>query len=375
MVKLDPRNRNVWIILLPLIIVTAFVVTLEISILNTQSSFEWETSTPEQQKMNAGLLNNMTEFIQDEGIPVHSVLVIRNDFLVYEEYFSGFSEERRHELWSCTKSVTSALIGIAIDKGYFALDDLVLDLFPNKTFQNVDERKQRLSVKHLLTMSTGLEWAGDTEYVAMGSSETDWVQYILDKPMVAEPGDVFNYHTGGSHVLSALIQTTTGNTTLEFAQKYLFEPVGIESASWIVDNQDFRITRGGEGLYMTPRDMARFGLLYLHDGSWNGKQVIPKEWIEASTKSCVLTDRPWPHFNYGYQFWTYPSIKLNGQSFNNFFAARGLYEQLIYVFPESDLVVVFTSHVTNYNLPGPDYLLYEFILPAILPQIILDKIV
>ncbi len=370
-VKADLKSRKVLIILLSLILVTAFTITLEISIFNKPSSFEWKTSSPEKQKMNAGLLRNMTEFIQDKGIPVHSVLVIRNDYLVYEQYFSGFSEERRHELWSCTKSVTSALIGIAIDKGYFAVDDLVLDLFPTKTFQNIDERKQKMTVEHLLTMSTGLEWAGDTEYVAMRSSETDWVQYVLDKPMVAEPGEVFNYHTGASHVLSAIIQTTTGNSTLEFAQMYLLEPIGLESASWVVDNQEFKIARGGEGLYMTPRDMARFGLLYMHVGSWNGKQVIPQEWVKASTSSRVTTDGGQPHSNYGYQFWTYPSIKLNGRFFNNFFAARGMYEQLIYVFPESNLVVVFTSHVTNYTLPGPDYLLYNFILSAILPTVIL----
>jgi CubicO group peptidase (beta-lactamase class C family) len=342
-------------IFIVIVIVSGFAVIL---LLNqpTNSTFEWHISTPEKQGFNSNILKNMTDFIQAEDINLHSCLIIRNDVLVFEQYYNGFDETRKHEIWSCTKSVTSSLIGIAIDQGYLNIDDIVINLFPNKTFANIDERKQRMTVEHLLTMTTGLEWAGDTEYVSMYPL-SDWVQYVLDKPMVAEPGEVFNYHTGGSHVLTAILETVTGNKTRNFANEYLFGPLGInpESVSWTVDNQG--IARGGSGLFLTPREMARFGLLFLHDGLWNGKQLIPSDWVLESTRS---------HFDefYGYQWWIYPSIENNGHVIRNSFAARGYLEQMIYVMPDFDLVVVFTSNIVGGI--GPDDLMFDFILPALL---------
>ncbi|MFX0184201.1 MAG: serine hydrolase domain-containing protein [Candidatus Hodarchaeota archaeon] len=337
------------------VIISGFAVIL---LLNQprNSTFEWRISTPEKQGFNSVILQNMTEFIQREDINLHSCLIIRNDVLVFEQYYFVYDKTRKHEIWSCTKSVTSSLIGIAIDKGYLNIDDIVINLFPNKTYANIDGRKQRMTVEHLLTMTSGLEWAGDTEYVSMYPL-SDWIQYVLDKPMVAEPGKVFNYHTGGSHVLAAILETVTGNKTIDFANEYLFGPLGIDSGSisWTVDNNG--IARGGSGLFMTPRDMARFGLLFLHDGLWNGKQLISSNWVLESTRG---------HFNdfYGYQWWIYPSIDIDGHVIKNSFAARGYLEQMIYVMPDFDLVVVFTSNIVGGF--RPDDLMNDFILPALL---------
>ena len=330
----------------------------------TDSKFtEWKRKTPSSQGADESLLLEMTEYIDTENLPIHSVLIAKNDYLIYEEYFGGYDQDLRHELWSCTKSVTSTVVGICIDQGYFSLEDKILELFSERIVENIDDRKQRMTVEHLLTMTTGFEWAGDTQYVSMMSSTNDWVQYVLDCPMVAEPGGVFVYHTGASHLLSAIVQKTTGNTTYELAEKYLFNPLGIESVSWISD--PFGITRGGEGLYMTPRDMARLGRCFLRNGTWNDEQIIPSNWVSIATCTHTLTNWAAPHTEYGFQWWTYSTLELNGAIYNNVYAARGMYEQLIYIFPDQDAIIIFTGNYQYYTISTPYDLLALYILPSI----------
>jgi CubicO group peptidase (beta-lactamase class C family) len=324
-----------------------------------QSSFVWRNASAEQQGMNSTLLNNMTEFIQNNVFTLHSILISRNNYLVCEEYFAGHNEQMKHEIWSCTKSITSTLVGIAIDQGYFSIDDAVIDLFPTMNFVNPSPQKERLTVEHLLTMTTGLEWDGDDEYVTL-YGQHDWVQYVLDKPMMAEPGTVFNYHTGGSHVLSAIIQSTTNMTTFDFAKEYLFGPLGIDSISW-APNPD-GITKGGEGIFMRPRDMAKYGLLYLQNGSWEGKQIVPAEWVEKSTSAQFVLDSS---VSYGYQWWNMPSIEVNNQTISIIHAARGYLQQAIFVIPEKNMVVVMTANIADRSRDWTYDILSDFIIPAI----------
>jgi CubicO group peptidase (beta-lactamase class C family) len=358
------KNRNIlYSIVLAVVIISGGFGALILFNATDSSFVEWKYRSPGSQGVDGGLLSAMTEFIENQSLPIHGLLIVKNDYLVYEEYFRGYNQDLRHELWSCTKSVTSTVVGICIEQGYFSLQDKVVELFSDRTILNVDDRKQRMTVEHLLTMTTGFEWTGDTQYVGMRSSTNDWVQYVLDCPMVAEPGDVYVYHTGASHLLSAIIQKTTGNTTYEMAQEFLFDPLGIESVSWIPD--PLGTTRGGEGIFMTPRDMARFGRCYLQNGTWNGEQVIPSEWISAATSSQVETGWAPPHSEYGYQWWTYSTLEFNGNFYDGVFAARGMFEQLIYVFPDQNAIVVFTSNYQYYTMPDPYYLMASYILPAI----------
>ncbi|MFX0125456.1 MAG: serine hydrolase domain-containing protein [Candidatus Hodarchaeota archaeon] len=320
--------------------------------------FEWTFLTPDEQGVSSEILDNMTNTVTDENINVHSIIIVKNSSIIYETYFSGFNENMKHEIWSCTKSVTSALIGIAIDQGMLSLNDIVIDLFPNKTFQNTDARKERLEVKDMLTMTTGLEWAGDTEYISLSTNQVpDWVQYVLDKPMVAEPGEVFNYHTGASHVLGAIIEIVSGMETLEYAKQFLFEPLGIEKFSWTRDTQGN--VRTGSGLSILPRDMAKFGLLYLNNGTWMDEQILSSAWVEASTESHV--GEGW---GYGYQWWVYHNIEINDKTISKAYAARGYLDQVIFVIQELDLIIVMTSN--NLGDLGSDYLIANFILPAVL---------
>jgi CubicO group peptidase (beta-lactamase class C family) len=291
----------------------------------------WRTSTPEQHGADAEQLERMFSVIDERQLNVHSVLVIRDGYIIAERYYAPFDQDTRHQLFSVTKSFISALIGIAIADGFIdGLDSQVVGFFPGREFANLDDRKAAMTLEHLLTMTSGLDWAeGVPTYQEMARTR-DWVHYVLDKPMVAEPGTQFNYCSGCSHIMSAIIQETTGIGTQAFAESLLFGPLGIWDVDWETDGSG--IPNGGWGLNLTPRDMAKLGLLYLNDGFWDGQQVVPPAWVQASVSDGVDTGDGW---RYGYQWWLDPS---NGR-----FAAIGLASQLIYVIPELNMVVVFTA--------------------------------
>ena len=207
-------------------------------------------------------------------------------------------------LYSCTKSFVSTLVGIAVDQGAIdGIDHRVLDYLPGYTFANQDARKEAMTVEHLLTMTTGLDWQeGDPTYRAMYMSN-DWVQYVLDIPMREQPGERFNYCSGCSHVLAAIVQNGTKAKTQDFARKNLFQPLGISNWRWDTDAKGMAI--GGWGLQLTARDMAKLGYLYLHEGTWDGKQIVSRTWVEEATRQHTTTDGS---LGYGYQWWTYPAL-------------------------------------------------------------------
>jgi CubicO group peptidase (beta-lactamase class C family) len=311
----------------------------------------WRTSAPEEQGMDPALLGQMFDAVEDRSLNVHGVVIVRHGNIVAEEYYSPYRQDTKHVLYSVTKSFISALVGIAIEEGYIeSVDQRVLDFFPDHTFANPDPRKEAMTLEHLLTMTSGLDWEeGMPIYLEMYRSR-DWVQFVLDKPMVAEPGSQFVYCSGCSHVLSAIIQRTTGMNTLEYAQSRLFEPLGITDVYWESDSSGTSI--GGWGLEITPRDMAKFGYLYLNGGVWDGQQVVPAEWVRTSVEKHVETDSD---LGYGYQWWTYPSLDA--------YTAIGRDAQLIFVIPDQDVVAVFTA-----ELDGADALfelIEKFIAPAV----------
>ncbi|MBN1813270.1 MAG: serine hydrolase [Anaerolineae bacterium] len=310
----------------------------------------WRTSTPEEQDMDPALLAQMFGAIDDRSLDVHGVVIVRNGTIVAERYYAPFQQDTRHVLYSVTKSFTSALVGIAIGEGYIdGVDQPVLDFFPERTFANIDRRKEAMTLEHLLTMTAGLDWEeGMPAYTAMYQSG-DWVGCVLDAPMVTEPGEQFVYCSGCSHVLSAIVQETTGMSTLEYALSRLFRPLGIATVSWESDDDGIRI--GGWGLNLTPRDMAKFGYLYLNDGVWDGQQVVPAEWVRTSVEKHVETD---DDLGYGYQWWTYPSLDA--------YAAIGRDAQLIFVIPDQDVVAVFTAELDDADALFE--LIEEFVAPA-----------
>ncbi len=305
----------------------------------------WLTSTPDVHGMNSTLFDDLVEIAS----PLRSFLVIRNGYLIYEHYQTpDFSETTLKPLYSVTKSFISALVGMSLeDDNITSLDESVVDYFADRTIANLDADKQSMTVEHLLSMSSGFEWDIDTDPDAMRACP-DWIQYVLDKPMATSPGDAFYYTTGNSHLLSAIINHTTGIPTQTFADTRLFQPLGISEYEWRTDPQE--LAEGGSGLNMTARDMAKLGFLWLNNGTWDGEQLVSPTWIALSTEVQS------PSGNYGYHWRVDPS--------NNAYYAFGYRDlaQYVWVQAENDLVVVLTIQ----GLLEPWEMIQDYIRPAII---------
>jgi CubicO group peptidase (beta-lactamase class C family) len=316
----------------------------------------WQTSTPEKQGVRSEKLADMLEHIKSQNINIRSVVVIRNGYLLLDAHIHPYQKDSWQIIHSCTKSITSALIGIAIDKGYIeSVKTPVLEFFPERTPANLDENKKALILEHLLTMSTGFlardsylyNWQGVNKMRA----SRDWVQYVLDLPMANSPGARFDYSNCASFLLSAILQESTGTNAFAFAKEHLFRPLGIHEVAWPSNPQG--ITLGWGGIRMKPLDMAKIGFLYLNKGVWEGKQVVSSSWVKASTreqiKAGTLSD------GYGYQWW----VNTDG-----YYMALGYSGQYIVVLPQQNMVVVFTSALPSFSFFVPHMLLRNYIIPA-----------
>ena len=316
----------------------------------------WQTSTPEKQGVDSEKLADMLERIKNQNINIRSAVVIRNGNVLLDAYFHPYKKDSWHIIHSCTKSITSALIGIAIDKGYIeSVKTPVLEFFPERTAANLDENKKVLTLEHLLSMTSGFlardsylyNWQG----LAKMRASRDWIQYVLDLPMANAPGTKFDYSNCGSFLLSAILQESTGTNALAFAKKYLFGPLGIHEVAWPSNPQG--ITLGWGEMRMKPLDMAKIGFLYLNKGVWEGKQVVSSSWVEASTreqiKAGTLSD------GYGYQWWVHK---------DGYYMALGYSGQYIVVLPQQNMVVVFTSALQSFSFFVPHMLLKNYIIPA-----------
>jgi CubicO group peptidase (beta-lactamase class C family) len=312
---------------------------------------DWPISPPEAQGMDSTALAEAFAAIQEQGTNLHSLLVIRHGTIVAEAYFGSYGPETMHQQFSITKSVVAALTGIALEQGAIqGVDQPIVSFFPGKEFANPDPRKQALTLEQVLTMTTGLDWEESDPSFARLYTSPDWVEYMLSLPMAADPGSQFHYCSGCSHLLVEALETATGTSPLDFAREKLFAPLGIEAYSW--DTNPAGEPIGGWGLHLRPRDMARLGYLFLNEGEWNGKQLVPAGWVAAVTRKHTDTDGDW---DYGYQTW----VDLEHQAY----APLGLGGQTIYVVPAQDLIVITTA-----ELPGHDpvfALIEAHILPAV----------
>jgi CubicO group peptidase (beta-lactamase class C family) len=245
---------------------------------------EWRSATPEEQGIDAAMLADALLTMRDRGIDIHSLLIIRNGQVLSEAYFYPYDGKTVHEVASVTKSVMTTLIGIAADQGKLSLDDPVLSFFPERTVANRDARKEAITVRHLSSMSSGLDCTdeGDEQTLKEMRVSSDWVQFALDRPMRWEPGEHFVYCSPAIHLLSPILEQATGMPALDFARRYLFEPLGIREVMWLTDPQGSN--RGSEGMYLHPHDMARLGYLWLKGGEWDGTQIISSEWVQDAVK-------------------------------------------------------------------------------------------
>ena len=320
----------------------------------------WSESSPELQGLNSELLGRADKEIHDNYPNVYSLLVVRHGYLVYEKYYQGMAENDANPVYSVTKSVMSALTGIAKRDGLIANTDQKLSEFFPEYFTQIDDiQKNDITIKNVLTMTGGLE-SIDSDYYSYFMSP-DLLNYVLQKPLSDKPGEKFVYNTGLTHFLSAIISETSGNSTKEFADENLFNKIGISADNWESDSSGYNY--GGTGLYLKPLDMAKFGLLYLHNGLWDGTQVIPEDWIKESTQKQIAANIT---ADYGYLFWLQTiQDTVNSKEYATYRAA-GMGGQYIMVIPDLDMVVVVTANSDMSSKDGSDTLkvITDYVIPA-----------
>jgi CubicO group peptidase (beta-lactamase class C family) len=336
-----------------------------------QSSASWPRSSLKEQGIDEARIDQLVTTIREnrEIRNIHSLLIVRNGRLVLEEYFGGHDAEELHELQSVSKSVTSALVGIAIEMGKVkGVDEKVLSFFPDvKSIDNLDDRKRRMALEDLLTMRSGTDYherGSDSPHHQLNRKSRGWTEFILDRPMISEPGTKFRYDSGAVILTSAIIQARYGVHADAFAAEHLFAPLGIEGYRWYKNAEGHPHTGGG--LHLRSQDMARFGLLYLRDGRWNGKQVVPSDWVAASLSLHVEFD---PSnrgtIGYGYWWWVLPPDP-EGEGEQNIYGAFGFKGQYIFLVPEHDMAVVVTAGGRNWKQEkAPQEFLYSHILKAL----------
>ena len=339
----------------------------------TPPSWDWPVSAPEEQGLDSKKLTELVGLIRagERFQKLHSLLVVRHGFLVVEEYFNKWQGDRLHMLQSVSKSFTSALVGMAIAKGEFkGVKEKVLDFFPDmKGIAHMDERKASMRLEDILTMRTGTDYherGPDSPHFQLNHLTKGWDKFYLDRPMLRPPGTSFQYDSGGVILLSAMLKNRTGMHAHEYADRFLFKPLGIEKKSWIRNGEGH--THAGGGLALTARDTAKFGLLYLRNGRWGNEQVVPEEWVRESVQKHVVFEGKGPFgtgaIGYGYLWWILlPDPRGRGRQ--DIYAAMGRFAQYIFIIPEHDMVVVVNGFTHPAEQSKPIQLLYENILPAV----------
>lgn len=266
-----------------------------------------------------------------------------------------------HSMQSVTKTVTSVVIGVAVSRNEFpALETPVMKFFDATKVANVDERKRRMTIRHLLTMTAGFEWNEDLPYAdpnntcVLMEASYDWVRFAIDRPMAHEPGTVFQYNSGATQLLSHIFRAATGADIEEYAARHLFAPLGIQRYFWKRSPSGLVDTEGG--LYLRTHDAAKITYLFLKNGVWDGKAIVQREWVQTSlAPSIAVADG----VKYGFKWWLYPY----GNDGKTAWGGSGLGGQRPIVIPEHDVIVVFTG----WNLlPGR---------PSLSPRVAIDRIV
>ncbi len=311
--------------------------TAEIAVPEYWPTAGWRTSTLEAYGLDSVKLAEGLAAIPQRNVGIHSLQLVHRGYLALDAYFYPYDGSIYHDFASATKSVMTTLIGIAADQGKIDLDKLVLSFFPNRTVANRDARKERITVRHLVTMSSGFKWDPVDDEAGMSQlrASSDWVQFALDLPVVSEPGTRFVYNSANSHLLSAILTKATGMTALEFAKANLFGPLGITNVHWRLDPQG--LNRGWGDLSMFPRDAAKLGFLFLHKGEWQGRQIVPRKWVEKATSFQISTEGS-RFEEYGYGWWVSPKEEQPA-----YYQAAGRGGQRIIVVPSMDMVIVVTA--------------------------------
>jgi len=318
----------------------------------------WHESTPEEQGLDSQVLAGMVDSISRKHLNVHSVTVIRHGNVVLDTYFYPYRPTATHDVASVTKSITAAITGIAVDKGLLKTDETMLSFFPKEAPDDPDAMKKKITVANLLSMQPGLDCGfapGEQELEGMRRTN-EWLKFTLALPMKYEPGTKFGYCSPGYHVLSSIVGAVAREPLVDFGRKNLFEPLGIKDVIWPPDEQGR--THGWGDSHFYPRDFGKIGYLYLHDGQWDGKQIVSADWVHKSiTKQADPGRGGGAGGGYGLGWWLANVGDLAE------FGGNGRGGQRVAVWPEKDMIVV----ITGGGYPASE------VLPVVAKAIASDK--
>ncbi|MFC1502389.1 serine hydrolase domain-containing protein [bacterium] len=338
-------------------------------ITETPDYFVWNTTPPDMQGMDPQVLDSAFTQAQQTGY-IDGLLVIRNGFIVGEDYYNGYTKKSPHTIMSVSKSFLSALTGIALQRGYIdSLEEKVLDYFPEYIFPGMDERKYLITIRHLLTMRMGIPGESEDNYGVYNSiySSDNWIKTTIEYPLVFTPGERMRYNTFQTHLISATLTKASEMSTLDLARILLTNPMNITIDGWEQDPQGYYF--GGNSMFFTPREMAVLGYVYLNGGRLNNVQIVPQEWVEL-TLSPSTNNGPnewgaWKNYNYAYLWW------LGQMNSYDLFMAYGYGGQFIICFPDLDLIVVTTAN----NMVYPDastiqeWAIFDIVADYVVPSI------
>ena len=312
--------------------IVLFTAILHLHPLQAQSN-DLPRSSPEAQGVSSAGIRKFIEAANSNVNSMHSFMLVRHGKVVAEAWWEPETATKQHVLWSLTKSFTSTAVGLAQAEGKLSIDDPVLKYFPEEAPSDPSANLQAMRIRNLLTMSTG-----HSDEVQL-TNDTPWVEAFLAHPVPHKPGTHFRYNTPATYMLSAIVQKVTGETVKDYLTPRLFEPLGIQNPKWDTSPQGISI--GGYGLYIRTEDIAKFGQLYLQQGKWEGKQLVPADWIEQATSKQVSNgtdpNRDWTQ-GYGYQFW---------RCRHNAYRGDGKDGQFCIVLPELDAVVAITANTRD----------------------------
>lgn len=312
-----------------------------------------QRASPESQGIASAAILEFVQALDSQLHEIHSFMLLRHGYVVAEGWWSPYSAEHPHTLFSLSKSFTSTAVGLAINEGYFSLDDPVISFFPAEAPAELNDQLAAMQVRHLLSMSTGQE--ADTWAYMVDRPDGNWIKGFFEVPVRHAPGTYFLYNTGATYMLSAIVQQTTGMKVLDYLKPRLFEPPGIDHATWWDSPQG--ITAGGIGLSLKTEDVAKFGQLYLQKGLWQGQQILPAAWVEAATAFQMANtsfNEDWAQ-GYGYQFW---------RCRHNAYRGDGVFGQYCIVMPEQDAVLAITSGLDVFDMQQPLNLVWDILLPV-----------
>ncbi|MCG8382215.1 MAG: beta-lactamase family protein [Gammaproteobacteria bacterium] len=304
----------------------------------------WAYSTPEQQGFDSEVLIELLHKIDAKDLDIHSIVLMRNDHVFFEFYKYPYGPETRQHTMSVGKSVLSALVGIALENGHLSgLHIPMLDSFPEYQLIASDPRKLQITLLDALSMQAGLDVSDDNEHILSEiRANESWIGSTWAQDVIHPPGQTFNYSSFVSHLIAQVTQRAVGRDLMDYARRELFDPIGIGGVQIERDPEGHWF--GAGGLWMTSRDMLRFGRLYLENGRWEGEQIVPKQWVRDSTRNQIgnqiASANGVTGAHYGYQWWV----------FDGAYAAIGVGGQMILIVPELDFVAVITRAEPEFDL-------------------------